>query len=53
MNCLIDFLTDSKQKSLINMVQNRDETFEKELDSYQRLFIVELKHCIEKRVGIL
>lgn len=48
MNCLIDFLTDGKQKSLINMVQNRDETFENELESYQRLFIVELKHCIGK-----
>lgn len=48
MNCLIEFLTDGKQKSLINMVQNRDETFENELESYQRLFIVELKHCIGK-----
>lgn len=30
------------------MVQNRDETFEEELESYQRLFMVELKHCIGK-----
>lgn len=46
MNCLIDFLTDEKQKSLINMVQNREETFEDELDSYMKLFLVEMEHHI-------
>jgi len=40
MNCLINFLADKTQKSLIDMVQNRDETFECELDSYRRLFKV-------------
>lgn len=47
MNCLINFLSDEKQKSLIDMVQNRDETFECELDSYRRLFKVELNYCLD------
>lgn len=46
MNCLINFLADKTQKSLIDMVQNRDETFECELDSYRRLFKVELNYCL-------
>lgn len=46
MNCLINFLSDDNQKSMINMVQNRDETFEKELESYRRLFIIEKDYCI-------
>lgn len=49
MNCLIDFLTDGKQKSLINMVQNRDETFENELESYMRLFLVEMDYYIGRK----
>lgn len=46
MNCLINFLSDDNQKNMINMVQNRDETFEKELESYRRLFIIEKDYCI-------
>ena len=49
MSCLIDFLTDEKQKSLINMVQNREETFESELESYKRLFMVEIEPYIDKQ----
>lgn len=46
MECLINFLSDDAQRSLINMVQNRDETFEFELDSYRKLFMVEMDYCI-------
>lgn len=48
MSCLIDFLTDEKQKSLINMVQNREETFESELESYKKLFMVEIESYVDK-----
>lgn len=53
MSCLIDFLTDEKQKSLINMVQNREETFESELESYKKLFMVEMAPYVDKEYGNL
>lgn len=48
MSCLIEFLSDTNQKSIINMIQNRDETYEKQLKSYGRLFSDQLKYCVDK-----
>lgn len=50
-NCLIDFLTDAKQKKLINMIQNREETFEAGLEAYRKLFMVEMKQSIRNCHG--
>lgn len=47
-SCLIEFLSDTNQKSIINMIQNRDETYEKQLVSYGRLFSDQLKYCLKK-----
>lgn len=46
MNCLINILSVEKQKSLINLVQNRDETFEQQLESYKKLFLTVLDDCL-------
>lgn len=48
MSCLIEFLSDTNQKSIINMIQNRDETYEKQLKSYGRLFSNQLNYCLKK-----
>ncbi len=51
MNCLIEFLMDGYQKKLIGMIQNREETFEQALESYKKLFIKELVHCVGRNLG--
>ena len=48
MSCLIEFLSDTNQKSIINMIQNRDETYQKQLESYGKLFTNQLRYCLEK-----
>lgn len=47
MNCLINILSNEKQKKLINLVHNRDETFEQELVSYKKLFLTILNFCLK------
>jgi len=43
MNCLLSILSIEKQKNFINLIQNRDETFETELMSYKRIFLSSLE----------
>lgn len=47
MNCLINILSNEKQKSLINLVHDRDETFEQEIISYKKLFYTVLDYCLD------
>ena len=47
MNCLLEFFTMERQKKFINIVQNREECFEKALESYKRLFLTELDFCLK------
>lgn len=46
MQCLIDFLSYENQMSLINLVQNRDETYQQELNSYKQLFLTMLNNIM-------
>ena len=45
MECIINFLTDEYQKNLVNMIQNRNETFETALDVYKKIFILRKEQC--------
>lgn len=46
MNCLIRVLSYEKQRDLIHLVHNRDETFEQELVSYKKLFCTVLNYSL-------
>lgn len=45
LECVINFMTEEYQKKLINIVQNRDETFEQALNAYKKLYITRRRQC--------